>query len=147
MRSAMGKERSLRVGEHDPKVGGRSALVGERTAKVARRFAKVSDRLIYVGERSADVGGCSPDVGEVSAKVAGCFPKVNERSAKVGGHFIYVGETFPDLLMRTSEFRDRYLDDMNIGRCLLEAWGKYDVSRQLPAASAAPEPLALLNAA
>ena len=47
------------------------------------------------------------------------------------------------------ELRDRYLDEVNSGRCLLEGSGKYDVSRQLTAAPSS-EPVAaphLLNAA
>ena len=51
------------------------------------------------------------------------------------------------------ELRDRYLDEVNSGRALLGANGKYDVSRQLGAGVLPmPEPVAataprLLNAA
>jgi hypothetical protein len=48
------------------------------------------------------------------------------------------------------EFCDRYLDEVNsgAGRHMLEANGKYDVSRQLPAApSTVIEQVPLLNAA
>jgi hypothetical protein len=53
----------------------------------------------------------------------------------------------PKLVAAAREFRDRYLDEVNSGRHMLEANGKYDVSRQLAAAPLAPEPIALLNAA
>lgn len=45
------------------------------------------------------------------------------------------------------EFRDRYLDEVNSGRHMLEANGKYDVSRQLAAAPTQVESVPLLNAA
>jgi len=53
------------------------------------------------------------------------------------------------LVAAAREFRDRCLDEVNSGRMLPSANGKYDVSRQLAAAPvAAPhEPAALLNAA
>ena len=54
----------------------------------------------------------------------------------------------PKLVAMAREFRDRYLDEVNSGRCLPAANGKYDVSRQLAASpTAAAEPIALLNAA
>ena len=52
----------------------------------------------------------------------------------------------PKLVAAALEFRDRYPNEVNSGRMLLASNGKYDVSRQL-AAAAAPEPVALLNAA
>jgi len=44
------------------------------------------------------------------------------------------------------EFRDRYLDEVNSGRHVLEAQGKYDVSRHLEAAPVI-EQVPLLEAA
>ena len=52
----------------------------------------------------------------------------------------------PKLVAAAREFRDRYPNEVNSGRMLLASNGKYDVSRQLAAASAST-PLALLNAA
>jgi len=43
----------------------------------------------------------------------------------------------PKLVAAAREFRDRYLDEVNSGRCLRAANGKYDVSRQLPPPPAA----------
>jgi hypothetical protein len=54
----------------------------------------------------------------------------------------------PQLVAAAREFRDRYLDEVNSGRHMLESNGKYDVSRQLAAAPATViEQVPLLNAA
>lgn len=53
----------------------------------------------------------------------------------------------PKLVAAAREFRDRYLDEVNSGRHMLEANGKYDVSRQLAAAPTQVESVPLLNAA
>jgi hypothetical protein len=53
----------------------------------------------------------------------------------------------PQYIAAARELRDRYLEEVNSDRLLPGATGKYDVSRQLPAAPTNLNTVPLLNAA
>jgi hypothetical protein len=53
----------------------------------------------------------------------------------------------PKFIAAARELRDRYLEEVNSGRCLPPARGKYDVSRQLEASPSSLDETRLLDAA
>lgn len=114
--------------------------IGEVEPKPKRSAAKkpkpATKRPAYVAPGGLWVAPPKPTAEEIKAAKA-AEPKPKREKQK----------NDPKLVAAAREFRDRYLDEVNSGRHMLESAGKYEVSRQLPPTPASIELVPLLNAA